>query len=85
MMNMLHESFAVHPGCWLRTEVVEPLGLTSVQLAGQLARQRGFVDAVLAGNVPVSADLADQLEVIFSVQASTLLTMQKRFDERRSA
>lgn len=32
----LHGSFAVHPGAWLRSEIVEPHGLTVSDAAARL-------------------------------------------------
>ncbi|MBM7405091.1 addiction module HigA family antidote [Sphingomonas sp. JUb134] len=78
----LHASFATHPGPWLKSEVLEPLGVDSIQLAVRLGRPIEFVDALLAGQVPVSAGLALQLEQILSLRADTLVAMQRNFDER---
>ena len=36
MAIKLHPSFAVHPGAWLRSEVVEPHGLSVTEAAGKL-------------------------------------------------
>lgn len=36
MAIKLHSSFAVHPGEWLRTEIVEPAGLNVTALAERL-------------------------------------------------
>lgn len=35
-----HPSFAVHPGAWLRTEIVAPHGLSVTELAGKLGVTR---------------------------------------------
>ena len=41
MAITLHPSFAVHPGTWLRAEIVEPHGL-SVTVAAVRPQPRGF-------------------------------------------
>ena len=38
MAITLHSSFAVHPGAWLRAEIVEPHGLSVTTMAGKAAR-----------------------------------------------
>ena len=36
MSIKLHSSFAVHPGEWLRREIVDPAGLSVTEAAGRL-------------------------------------------------
>ncbi len=36
MLIKLYRTFAVHPGEWLRTEIVEPHGLSGTEAAGKL-------------------------------------------------
>ena len=43
MAIKLHDSFAVHPGEWLRTEIVEPAGLSVTALA----EARGRADEIV--------------------------------------
>jgi antitoxin HigA-1 len=68
--------FAVHPGDWLRTEVVEPAGVTVTGLAQRLGVTRQALSALLNGRAGLSADMAIRFEKAFSLSADTLLRMQ---------
>lgn len=50
MAIKLHPSFAVHPGEWLKTEIVEPHGLSVTVAAGQLGVTRQAMSNLLNGN-----------------------------------
>nr|WP_317894182.1 HigA family addiction module antitoxin [uncultured Sphingomonas sp.] len=82
MAITLHRSHAIHPGRWLRSEIIEPLGLTSAAVAQRLGASSGLADALLRGDEAISPDLADRLEEAFSIQSNTLLAMQRHFDEK---
>ena len=72
----LHDSFAVHPGLWLRTEVVEPAGLSVTALAERLHVTRQAASNLLNGNSGLSAEMAIRFEKAFGLQADTLVRMQ---------
>ena len=76
MAIKLHSSFAVHPGPWLRTEIVEPAGLTVSALATRLRVTRQAASNLLNGNSGVSAEMAIRFEKAFGVRADTLMRMQ---------
>jgi addiction module HigA family antidote len=68
--------FAVHPGDWLRTEIVEPHGLSVTDAAKHLGVTRQAMSALLNGRAGLSADMAIRFEKAFGVKADTLLRMQ---------
>ncbi len=80
MAIQLHASFAVHPGRWVKTELVEPAGLNVTTVAAALKVSRQAMSNLLNGNAGVSADMALRLEKAFGVQADTLMRMQAAFD-----
>lgn len=80
MAIKLHSSFAVHPGPWLRTEIVEPHGLSVTALAQALGVTRQAMSQLLNGRGGVSADMAIRFEKAFGLNADTLLRMQAAHD-----
>ena len=80
MAIKLHASFAVHPGEWLRTEIVEPSGLSVTVAAEKLHVTRQAMSNVLNGSAGLSAEMAVRLEKGFGVSADTMLRMQVAHD-----
>ena len=80
MAIKLHSSFAVHPGLWLRTEIVEPHGLTVTDTAEKLHVTRQAMSNLLNGSAGLSADMAIRFEKAFGVLADTMLRMQAAYD-----
>lgn len=80
MAVQLHPSFAVHPGEWLRTELVEPYGLNVTVAAEQLGVTRQAISNLLNGNAGLSAEMAIRFEKAFGVRADTILRMQAAHD-----
>jgi len=80
MAIKLHPSFAVHPGEWLRTEIVEPHGLNVTVAAEKLGVTRQAMSNLLNGNAGLSAEMALRFEKGFGVRADTLLRMQVSHD-----
>ena len=76
MAIRLHDSFAVHPGEWLRAEIVEPAGLNVTELAERLHVTRQAMSNLLNGNAGLSAEMAIRFEKAFGVKADTLMRMQ---------
>jgi antitoxin HigA-1 len=79
MAIKLHDSFAVHPGEWLRAEIVEPSGLTVTELAERLHVTRQAMSNLLNGNAGLSAEMAIRFEKAFGVKADTLMRMQSAY------
>lgn len=63
----LHDSFAVHPGAWLRTEIVEPAGLSVTALGQRLRVTRQAASNLLNGNARLSAEMAIRFEEAFGL------------------
>lgn len=80
MAIKLHSSFAVHPGVWLRTEVIEPHNLTVTRAAEALAVTRQAMSSLLNGRGGLSASMALRFEAAFGLKADTLLRMQAAHD-----
>ncbi|WP_082086075.1 HigA family addiction module antitoxin [Komagataeibacter europaeus] len=76
----MHPSLAVHAGEWLRTEIVEPVGITVSALASHFGVSRQALSALLNGRASLSADMAIRFEKAFGVKADTLMRMQSAFD-----
>lgn len=76
MAIKLHHSIAVHPGEWLRHEVVEPAGLSVTAAADQLHVTRQAMSNLLNGNAGLSAEMAIRFEKAFGISADTLMRMQ---------
>ncbi len=72
----LHDSFAVHPGVWLRTEIVEPAGLSVTALAERLRVTRQAASNLLNGKGGLSAEMAIRFEKAFGLKADTLMRLQ---------
>ena len=79
MAIKLHDSFAVHPGQWLRTEIVAPAGLDVTALAKRLHVTRQAASNLLNGNAGLSAEMAIRFEKAFGLEADTLMRMQAAY------
>ncbi len=68
-----------HPGDFIRTEIVEPAGL-SVTAAAALRVSRPALSSLLNGKADLSGDMALRMEKAFGVRMDTLLRMQAAYD-----
>lgn len=73
-----------HPGEFVRTEIIEPLGLTVAGAAAVLGVSRPTLSAFLNGRSDLSGNMALRIEKAFSVQMDTLVRMQASFDIARN-
>ena len=80
MALKMHPSLAIHPGTWLKSEIIEANGVAIGQLANAFGVSRQAVSAVLNGRSALSADMAIRFEKLFDVKADTLCRMQTAFD-----
>ena len=80
MAIKLHPSFAVHAGVWLRTEIVDPHGLTVSAAAEKLGVSRQAMSSLLNGRAGISAEMAIRFEKAFGLRADSLLRMQAAHD-----
>lgn len=76
MAIKLHPSFAVHPGPWLRRNVVEPFGHNVSTAAKHLAVTRAAMSNLLNGHAALSAEMALRFEKGYGIPANVLVRMQ---------
>jgi addiction module HigA family antidote len=77
MMRMAKPS---HPGLFIRTEIVEPHGLSVTDAAKVLGVTRPALSALLNGRAALSAEMALRVEKAFGVNMDTLLRMQTSYE-----
>jgi addiction module HigA family antidote len=80
MAIKMDSSLAVHVGSWLKTEVVEPSGLSVRTLARHFSVSRQALSRLLAGRTRLAADMALRFEKGFGINADTLLRMQLAYE-----
>jgi len=82
-MARSRKAFAVHPGEILKTEFMEPMGLSAYELAKAL----GFpgIYEVVRGERAISADTAIRLGKYFGLPAQFWLNLQNDYDLRIAA
>ena len=69
-----------HPGDFVRTEIVEELGLTVTKAAEILGVRRATLSDLLNGNSALSPEMALRIEKAFDVNMDMLLRMQAWYD-----
>lgn len=69
-----------HPGGFLKTEIIEPLGLSVTAAAGVLGVTRPALSALLNERAALSSDMALRVEKAFGVSMDTLMRMQNSYD-----
>ncbi len=80
MALKMHPSLTVHVGDWLKTEIVEPTGVSVTALAEHFGVSRQALSNLLNGHASLSADMAIRFEKAFAVKADTLLRMQTSYE-----
>jgi len=79
-----HASLYIHPGPWLKRNIVEPRGVNVKALAQHLGVSRQNLSNVLNGHTALSADMAIRFEQAFGLKAETLMRMQSAHDLARA-
>lgn len=69
-----------HPGGFVKTEIIEPLGLSVTAAAQVLGVTRPALSALLNERVSLSSDMALRFEKAFGVLMDTLMRMQNSYD-----
>ena len=69
-----------HPGEFIRTEIVEPAGLTVTAAAAVLGVSRPALSSLLNCKADLSGDMALRIEKAFGVKMDTLMRMQSSYD-----
>ena len=80
MAIQLHASMAVHPGAWLKRNVVDHYGLSVTFVSGRLGVSRPAMSNLLNGKADLSPDMAIRFEKAFGIPADTMLRMQTAYD-----
>jgi addiction module HigA family antidote len=73
-----------HPGAFIRTEIVEPAGLSVTAAAAALRVSRPALSSLLNGKADLSGEMALRIEKAFGVKMETLMRMQSAFDIART-
>jgi antitoxin HigA-1 len=69
-----------HPGEFIRTEIIQPVGLSVTAAAIALGISRPALSSLLNGKANLSGDMALRIEKAFGVQMDTLMRMQAAYD-----
>ena len=69
-----------HPGDFIRTEIIEPAGLSVTAAAAALRVSRPALSGLLNGKAGLSGDMALRIEKAFGVKMDTLMRMQSAHD-----
>jgi addiction module HigA family antidote len=73
-----------HPGDFIRTEIIEPAGLTVTAAAAALQVSRPALSSLLNGKASLSGDMGLRIEKAFGVKMDTLMRMQASYDIART-
>jgi addiction module HigA family antidote len=73
-----------HPGAFITTEVIKPLGLSIAAAAKVLGVSRPALSNLLNGKADLSGDMALRIEKAFGVKMDTLMRMQSSHDIART-
>ncbi len=73
-----------HSGDFIRTEIVEELGLSVTETAEILGVHRTILSDLLNSNAILSAEMALRIEKAFGISMDTLLRMQAWYDAAES-
>jgi antitoxin HigA-1 len=69
-----------HPGDFIRTEIIEPAGLSVTAAASALQVSRPALSSLLNAKADLSGAMALRIEKAFGVKMDTLLRMQVAYD-----
>lgn len=69
-----------HPGGFVKTEIIEPLGLSVTAAALVLGVTRPALSALLNERASLSPEMAFRIEKAFGVSMDTLMRMQTSYD-----
>jgi addiction module HigA family antidote len=69
-----------HPGDFIRTEIIQPAGLSVTAAAAVLHVSRPALSSLINGSADLSGDMALRIEKAFGVKMDTLMRMQASYD-----
>ena len=70
----------LHPGDFIKTEIVEAHGLSVTAEAAALGVSRPTLSSLLNGKAGLSGDMALRIEKAFGVRMDTLMRMQSAYE-----
>jgi addiction module HigA family antidote len=79
-MKKIPFGYSIHPGEILKTEFMEPLGLSSYRLAKELHVSAPRVNDIVLGKRGITADTAMRLSAYFGASAQFWLNLQNKHD-----
>ena len=79
-MIEFHVNPPIHPGEYLRTEFMEPLGLTAGRVARAIGVPRTRIERLLREETGLSADTAARLGRYLRMSAGFWLNLQKQYE-----
>ena len=80
MAIKLHPSIMVHPGHWLKAEIVDHYAMSVTRVAAHLGVTRPAMSNLLNGKAALSPEMAIRFEKAFGIPAATMLRMQAGWD-----
>lgn len=80
MAIQLHASMAVHPGPWLKRNLVDHHEMSVTEVADRLKVSRPAMSNLLNGKAALSPEMAIRFEKAFGIPADTMLRMQTSHD-----
>ncbi len=69
-----------HPGDFIRTEIIEPAGLTVTAAAAALRVSRPALSSLLNSRSSLTGEMALRVEKVFGIKMDTLMRMQSAYD-----
>jgi len=69
-----------HPGDFIRTEIIQPAGLSVTAASAALKVSRPALSSLLNGRADLSGDMALRIEKAFGVKMDTLMRIQASYD-----
>ena len=73
-----------HPGDFIRTEIIDPQGLSVTAAAQVLQVSRPALSSLLNGKADLSGEMALRIEKAFGVKMDTLMRMQAAYGIART-
>jgi addiction module HigA family antidote len=79
-MKEIPFAYSIHPGDILKTEFMDPLGLSSYRLAKELHVSAPRINDLVRGKRSITADTAMRLSRYFGTTAQLWLSLQNKHD-----
>jgi antitoxin HigA-1 len=80
MLQGIRMKSPAHPGGFVRSEIIEALGLSVTDAARVLGVTRAALSALVNARANLSPEMALRIEKAFGVSMDTLMRMQNSFD-----